>query len=449
MKRYTGNRLAAICSRSIVFLWLSFSCVAFADDLPRRGYVGIQAAPVPEEMRAQLALAPAQGILVKGVLPSGPAQEAGILANDVILKVNDINITDPVQFTQVVKSYHGGDKLQIALLRNRQPFVKTLLIKPFPYETSPDYEILYKSVTVDNARRRVIITKPKAAGRHPAIFFVGGIGCYSLDNLPPSSPYGKIFSALTQKGFVTMRVEKTGMGDSEGVSCGSPQADLRMEVRGYVAGLRALKSYDFVDSGNIFIFGHSIGGIVGPLVAQEVPVKGLIVAETVGTSWFEYLLENRRRQYVISGLPYDEIEKLARQHESCIHRLYIEKQSIEQIVKDSPQCAELIQAPAPYTYLQQIGDINLAEMWKSIDLPVLVIYGTSDPATSAEEHQYLTNVINSYHPGRAKFVRVENMDHVFERFASMRESLAKTAPGEFQPALLDEIQRWLMGALQG
>ena len=47
-------------------------------------------------------------------------------------------------------------------------------------------------------------------------------------------------------------------------------------------------------------------------------------------------------------------------------------------------------------YMQQIGDLSLGKRWKSVDIPALVIYGTSDPATSADEGRYLAELINSF-----------------------------------------------------
>jgi len=59
--------------------------------------------------------------------------------------------------------------------------------------------------------------------------------------------YGPILSALVKEGFVTMRVEKTGEGDSEGPTCTDLKATAELEAKGYTAALDTLSSYDFVD----------------------------------------------------------------------------------------------------------------------------------------------------------------------------------------------------------
>lgn len=426
---------------------------AFADELKRAGSFGVRVAEIPDDLRKQLNVPPGQGILLAEVAPGGSAEASGVLAQDIVLKFNGVVISDAATFVDLVKKTRAGDKVQLALLRAGKPLSKEVLVKARPVETSPDFDILYQSVLVDGTRRRVIVTRPKPAGAYPALFLVTGLGCFSQDNMPPDSALGQILYTLTRNGFVTMRVEKSGMGDSEGPPCTSPQVDMQAETRGYVAGLKALKTYDYVDPDRIFIFGLSIGGTVGPLVANEVPVKGLIVAETVGKSWFEYLLENSRRQHLLSGDSFDSTERLVRLQELCYHRLYIEKQPLEQITKEFPACGQVSypNTNAPVTYLQQVVNLNLAATWKNINAPVLVIYGTSDYLTNDEEHQYLTKMINTFHPGKAKYVRVENMDHFMERAASQRESMEKVKKGEdgeFNPGILNEMQNWLAEVLQ-
>jgi len=75
--------------------------------------------------------------------------------------------------------------------------------------------------------------------------------------------------------------------------------------------------------------------------------------------------------------------------------------------------------------------LNLAEAWKAVDAPVLVIYGTSDFLTSLDEHQYLVDLINSFHKGRATLATIEQMDHFLARAGTMRESMRRMRDGCF------------------
>jgi hypothetical protein len=324
-------------------------------------------------------------------------------------------------------------------------FLLLILASISLYAQSPG--TLHQAIQIDGANYQAIITKPESPGKHPAVFLIGGLGCYSLDNPKPDNPYALLLNGLTQRGFVTMRVDKNGEGESEGPPCDSPQSDLQLAVKRSVSGLNALAAEDFVDRDKIFIFAHSIGPLEGVLAAQKFPVRGFIAAETIGRSWFEYQLENARRQLSILGHPYDEADRTVRTIERCEHRFLIDKHKPEQVVKEMPECKEHVRTfGVSYTYLQQIADLDLAVEWKKVDVPVLVTYGTSDPTTWAEESHYLVDMINSFHPGRASYIEFPGMGHGLDLVPSKRawlEEIRMHEHGPFDQEFLNQIADWM------
>ena len=439
MKVKTFRRLA-------LSVWLlAFVALAGGQELRRAGFIGVRAGQLTDEARARLRITGDGGILVLGVVDGGAAKEAGLEPDDVITQINDHKIANPDDFVATVTRLRAGDSVTIHFVRGRAAQTKQVALKPRPYESSPDAETLYKSVTVDGGLRRVVVTVPKNEGRHPAVLYITGIGCFSQESANLLSTETKLLYGLTRAGFVTMRVEKSGIGDSQGPPCMSPVVDLRAEVRGYVAGLKALKQYPFVDPNQVFIIGLSIGGVEAPLVAEQLPVKGLVVINTVAKPFLEYLTDTRRRQNLLRHIPFDEMERRLRLNEQCNQRLLIERQTPEQLLKEMPACGDFIAYPAPYTYMQQWAALNLAEEWKKVDAPVLVVYGTSDYISTIADDPYLADIINGFHPGRATLKAVPGMDHYLTKASSMEESMKRTTGlyGEFEPIVLDVVRDWL------
>lgn len=113
--------------------------------------------------------------------------------------------------------------MSFVVRRGTETLTKAGTLAPVPLAARADYAIEYGSVDVGGAKRRVIITRPRHAGKHPAVLLIGGIGCYSLDGIlrPPElhDAYATLLASLTRAGYATMRVEKSGMGDSEGPPC--------------------------------------------------------------------------------------------------------------------------------------------------------------------------------------------------------------------------------------
>jgi len=388
-------------------------------------------------------------LLITSVAPGGTAEAAGLRPGDALLRIGDVAINGPEQLGEAVRSYRAGDRAAFLIERGGKQIELSAVFKPKPLETSPDFDVLYDSVLVGGAKYRTIVTRPKDAGPFPAVLLIGGLGCYSLDNLQPANPYYPILYGLTRKGFVTMRVEKSGEGDSEGPPCKSPEADLQLAAARSVAGLRALKGYNFVNPDQVFIFAHSIGPLEGALVINQVPVvAGMIAAETIGRDWFTYQGEISYSQPLLLGQSYDEVETQARALTQCNVRFYLQKQTPEALSREASDCLKHLPiSVVSYRYLQQIADLNLAELWKKPDMPVLVIYGTSDPTTDVSESRYLVDLINSFHPGRATYLQIEGMNHLFDREANKKEGLlvlqGKKEAGDFEPALLTGIENWL------
>jgi alpha-beta hydrolase superfamily lysophospholipase len=386
-------------------------------------------------------------VVIDAVGPASSAEAMGLQAGDAVVSADGVAIAEPAALVAAVAKKRAGDSLTLIVRRDGRTLTKSGVLLAKPLERQDAYDIEYGSIEAGGSRRRVIVTRPLGAARHPAVLLIGGIGCYSLDGLlrpaEPREPYARILDGLTRAGYVTMRVEKSGMGDSEGPPCDDPRADFNSEVAAFKAGLTRLRSYDFVNPQRVFIFAHSIGPLVAARIASEHPVDGIVVAETIGTSWLEYDLANVRRQLLLGGVPYDEADRRVRHHEVCAHRLYIDRQAPAQIVAGDPSCANDLQAPAPYTYMQQLGSLDLAPLWKKIDAPVLIVYGTADFVTDDYQHQYLRDMINSFHKGHAKYTTIEGMDHGLLLAGSQRDSYEGQTRPPFAERLLGEMLQFL------
>jgi len=176
------------------------------DDLPRHGVAGLVVTAADSAKPEDAQTNPP---IVKTVVSGGAGEAAGIKPGDTLLELDGKPVATAASFAQEIGRHLAGDSIQVVLRRAGQKMEKTVVLKPRPFETSPDAIILYRSITAGGARRRTIITHPQSAGRHPAVLLVGGLGCYSLDGaLNESRGYGPILSALVKEGFVTMRVEK-------------------------------------------------------------------------------------------------------------------------------------------------------------------------------------------------------------------------------------------------
>jgi hypothetical protein len=278
------------------------------------------------------------------------------------------------------------------------------------------------------------------------VLLVGGIGCYTVDAAAnPDDPYLRIARDVAKAGFLTMRLEKSGVGDSAGPPCRS--VDFRAESGSYALALDALRRDPRVDARRVYLLGHSIGSLIAPQLAVETPVAGVIVAEAVGRTWFEYELANTRRQLELGGDPPSLVDRKLESKERCMHRLLIAREPEAAIERDEPECAQRNGVyPVEAPYMQQVAATHVIEPWTKIAVPVLVLYGGSDYVVAPEDSERIARVVDAAHPGLATVERIDAMDHPLGVAASAKiayDDAANRTAEPYQTRFSDAVVAWL------
>jgi S1-C subfamily serine protease len=80
--------------------------------------MGIMVATITEEYKEDLNLDNANGVIVLGVLPGGPADEGGIHPGDIILGIADIAINNLDEYEEAIKKLKGRMDFNI-MIRTR------------------------------------------------------------------------------------------------------------------------------------------------------------------------------------------------------------------------------------------------------------------------------------------------------------------------------------------
>ena len=187
---------------------------------------------------------------------------------------------------------------------------------------------------------RTIATRPNnRADKVPVIFFVGWLSCDSVEyTRGETDAFGAIFWRLIEtSGYATMRMDKPGVGESEGVC---KRTDFLTELGGYRAAFDSLRKYQFIDLDRVFVVGLSNGGGTAPLVAQGGAVRGYIVASSWGRTWYEHMLELERVRLSNQGNKSpSEIDLALKQFTDFYSLFLIHKMIPGEITKQHPEWA--------------------------------------------------------------------------------------------------------------
>jgi photosystem II stability/assembly factor-like uncharacterized protein/pimeloyl-ACP methyl ester carboxylesterase len=377
----------------------------------------------------------------------GTAQELKLKENDIIQQVGQSSFNSNDEFINEFLTYSPGKEVQLQVLRGKKKMTLKAKAVGRPYETDDNSKVIYDEAAYRGGQLRVIINKPFKEEKMPAMLFIPGYTCSSIDELSNNHPYKRIVDAYVDAGYVTLRIEKSGLGDSKNTpKCES--CNLLDEIENFEVGLKKLKSLPYVDTNQVFIFGHSMGGIVAPAISAKHKVAGVVVFGTLAMSWFEYQLEMYRLQNALAGMNPIEVEKSVLEQYDLNYRFFVKKEKLEDIAKD-PLADSLLRATWQYDgkgkiydrnaeYWRQIQDYPLLENWKNTSAKVLVQYGESDfQAFSKAAHEQIVNTVNHFNPGNASIITFPKTDHFFAQSGSMQEAYNKFAEGKYQQ-LFDE-----------
>jgi pimeloyl-ACP methyl ester carboxylesterase len=251
-------------------------------------------------------------------------------------------------------------------------------------------------------------------------------------------------------GFCLFRVDKQGVGDSEG-NCA--ENDFESELGGYRAAFHALKNYEFIDSDRIYILGISNGGGFGPLVpeteSEQAQVRGYVAVGGWVKTWFEHMLEIERRRFALMGKSPAEVNARMKGAATLYHQWLIKGRAVDEIVKEQPPLAELWpEGPdhnhlygRPLAFYQQLQNLNLAAAWSQVKVPTLVLHGQYDWIMSREDHELIAQYVNGNRPESARFIEVPYMGHTFQHYLSLMDAF-KGKSGPFDPKVLRLLTDW-------
>ena len=315
-----------------------------------------------------------------------------------------------------------------------------------PLEKIRGTEVTYDSIVSQGRKLRRIITYPEnSSGKLPAVFLVGWLSCDSTEQ-PRGTEDGfveLVHEIAARSGFITVRIDKPGTGDSEG-DCS--QTDFQTELAGYQDGFRSLASLDRVDPKRIFIIGFSNGGGFAPLVPGDAPVRGYVAFSGWVKTWYEHMLEHERRRLARAGDDPGEINRKMRLF-SRFYDFYLNQgMTPGEIVASHPEMKEIWydqpdhQYGRPAKYYQQLQQLNLEASWQKVSAPVLAGHGEDDWIMSRDDVVRIAEIVNKNHPSAATYVDVPKSNHdLVPRGAAM----GATGEALLDRGFAEQVLAWL------
>ena len=251
------------------------------------------------------------------------------------------------------------------------------------------------------------ITKPKSDKPLPAVILVAGAGAADRDETVAGIPvFGHIARDLSAAGFVVVRFDKRGVGQSGGRAESATIADYAEDVRQVLLWLEKRKD---VDKKRIALVGHSEGALAAMLTAgrERGKVAALALLAGPSASGNEVVLEQQK--LLLSKLPIDDAQRAERQAlQEKINTAVIKGTGWTDLPEQARRAAD---TPWFYSFLT----FNPEKAMNDTRQPVLVVQGELDTQVQPAHADKLAAMARGRKGTKAvvEVVKVPGVNHLF------------------------------------
>jgi pimeloyl-ACP methyl ester carboxylesterase len=285
------------------------------------------------------------------------------------------------------------------------------------------------------------LTKPPVLGRlrHPTVVLVAGSGPIDRDSTVAGIPIlSQLAGTLAQQGFMVLRYDKRGVGQTGGRTETVTQRDYADDL---IAAVRWLGKRDDVDDRRLTAAGHSEGGTIAMLAAaREKKITSVVLLSTPGTTGAELILEQQLR--ALEGMKLSDEEKA--------QKIALQKQIQAAVTSGTgwESVPEDVRKQADTPWFKSLLLSDPAEMMPRLKQPILIVQGDLDwqvPPHHAEKLGELARA-RKKGAGPVEVVHVPGVNHLLvpavtgdvQEYAQLKD---KTISPKVTAAIVEWLQK--------
>ncbi len=287
------------------------------------------------------------------------------------------------------------------------------------------------------------LTMPKGEGPFPAVVLVHGSGPNNRDeSMGPLAPFRDLACGLSSQGIAVLRYDKrTLVYQDRLVALGGDITVWEETVDDAAAAVDLLLETEGIDAGNVFVLGHSLGGMLVPRIAAASPqARGFIILAGAARPLEDLLLE--QTEYILSldgAVTPDEQAMLDQLRE------------VVATVK-SPDLSQFTPASElPFgvggSYWLDLRDYDPAESARDIERPILVLQGERDYQVTMADFQRWENALSAIPNVTLK--TYPDLNHLFITGTGMSVPSEYELPGHVSQVVVEDIASFIKNNLAG
>lgn len=276
------------------------------------------------------------------------------------------------------------------------------------------------------------LTRPKGAGRHPAVLPVSGSGSQNRDGNPGAfSLFKLIGDQLSTKGIAVLRHDDRGVGQSAMPARPTSYRDVIDDTKAAIAYLRQRED---VDPDRIVLLGHSEGGLTASILASEDPrIAAVALLAGAGLTTVDQLLLEQTLYQEALKQPFN---PRAQEKFSPLVRRLIEMIDEAKTGKTDSAITDLNE------YWRQHLALDLRAIYKLVRCPVLILQGERDALVLAHHAIEAARALSEA-GNKDVLVRIfPNLGHAFTP-SPLDQGIPVEQKNVVSREVLDAVEQWV------
>ena len=286
--------------------------------------------------------------------------------------------------------------------------------------------------------------KPTPAFRFPAVVLIGGSEPTDREESSGGVPvFGQLASAIADAGFIVVRYDKRGVGQSGGRADTANLTDYADDALAVVEFLKRRKD---VDPARIAVLGYGEGGAVASVAASRSGnIAALVLLAAPGVPGGALALE--QQAHLLERMNAPEAERNAKiQLQEKLHLALITGTGLDSLPAD-------LRKRADTPWFRSFLVYDPAKVLKGVDQPILIVHGELDREILPANADKLA-VVAKARKGRAgeavKLVKLPGLNHLLvPATTGERDEYGKLPDRNVSPDATAAIGGWLKDALKG
>jgi len=280
-----------------------------------------------------------------------------------------------------------------------------------------------------------IITTPKNATNFPIVVLVHGSGPSDMDEtIGANKPFKDIAVGLAAKGIASVRyVKRTLLYPGDFTKAFTVKEEVTDDALAAIATAKTVKGADLK---NIYLFGHSLGGMLAPQMATLAPeLNGIILAAAPARKLTDIIIEQNKYFF---DLAKDTTAKGKKEFDAVV--VDISRSKVSQLGAMKPDSMII---GLPVSYWISLNTYDQVAVAKKLNKRIFVVQGGNDFQVSKQDYALWDAALNKKKNATLKFY--PELNHLLTVQTEKGTTAQYQTPSNVSEKLIGDVALWIKG----